>query len=412
MNTEGSWTYMFFRFKKRNQRSKVTAIAVLSLALAAAGCSSASPSAEEPAAAQHVTVIKTEKVAKRSMGDPREQVAEVSASVRLDIPSLASGKIAKVLKQNGDEVKKGEVIIQLESTLAELDRKRAESGLASAEQALTSAKQDIAINRATLLNNIDTLKEQYIEANNNEDQKQIDSVQRSLDAARKQLADFDNGNSLIGLQSQLDVAKLAVEQADVQLDSYHIAAPADGTLTDFAVSEGMTISAGSIVAVVQNVNQLLIKTELSEPAAELARGKQELVYYDADNASAKKKAKVVYLAAVPNAKTRMYALELTADNSDGSLKPGTRVQVELTTAAEEEVIAVPSLSIVREGSDTFVMLSNAGTAVKRAVKLGRINGSYQEVLEGLNSGETVVVSGQHSLSDGQKIENEVAAQPS
>lgn len=86
--------------------------------------------------------------------------------------------------------------------------------------------------------------------------------------------------------------------------------------------------------------------------------------------------------------------------------------MELTTVAEENVIAVPSLSIVREGSETFVMLSNAGTAEKRAVKLGRINGVYQEVQEGLKEGETVVVSGQHTLSDGQKIENEEAAKQS
>ncbi|ANY67008.1 hypothetical protein BBD42_11400 [Paenibacillus sp. BIHB 4019] len=403
---------MFFRLIKQERRSKAALATVFAVALMAAGCSSAAPAAEETAVEQQVTVIKTEAAAKHSMGNPREQVAEVSASVRLDIPTMASGKIARVLKNNGDTVKKGEAIIQLESNLAVLDRKRAETSLTAAEQSLVKAKQDIASSRSTLLNNIASLETQYIQASAGDDQNLIDAARRNLESAKQQLSDLDNGSSLSGLQSQIDAARLAVEQADIQLDSYQITAPADGTITDFAVSEGMTINAGTVVAVVQNVKQISIKTELSEPAAELARGKKELVYYNADNPSVKKKAKVVYLASVPNAKTRMYALELTTENTDGSLKPGGRVQVELTTVAEEEVIAVPSLSIVREGSETFVMLSNAGTAEKRAVKLGRVNGVYQEVLEGLKAGETVVVSGQHTLSDGQKIENEEAAKKS
>jgi multidrug efflux pump subunit AcrA (membrane-fusion protein) len=99
-------------------------------------------------------------------------------------------------------------------------------------------------------------------------------------------------------------------------------------------------------------------------------------------------------------------LKLLADGADGELKPGQRVQVQLTTEAEELVVAVPSLSIVREGADTFVYLDQASTAEKRPVQLGRVNGIYQEVLSGLKEGEQLVVSGQHTLKDGQAIKAE------
>lgn len=282
---------MFFRLIKQERRSKAALAAVFAMALMAAGCSSAAPAAEETAVEQQVAVIKTEAVAKHSMGAPREQVAEVSASVHLDIPTMASGKIARVLKSNGDTVKKGEAIIQLESNLAVLDRKRAETSLSAAEQSLVKAKQEIASGRSTLLNNIASLETQYIQASAGDDQNLIDAARRNLESAKQQLADLDNGSSLSGLQSQIDAARLAVEQADLQLDSYQITAPASGTITDFAVSEGMTINAGTVVAVVQNVKQISIKTELSEPAAELARGKSDLVYYNSENPSVKKKRK-------------------------------------------------------------------------------------------------------------------------
>ncbi|WP_169084684.1 efflux RND transporter periplasmic adaptor subunit [Paenibacillus sp. PL91] len=393
---------MFLRFTKRKQGA--AAAAFIAIALLLAGCSAAEPVAEESGNAPAIE-IKTEAAAKVSMGEPREQVAEVSAAVRLDIPALASGKVVQLLKKNGDSVKAGEVIAKLESRSAELQKKQAAAGLSSAQKSLEKAKVDQAASRAALVNSIAALEDAFIQASSQEDQQLIDAARRNLESAKQQLASHDSANSLVVYEGQVDASKVQLEQADLTLESFNIAAPAAGTLTDLAIAEGMAINGGTTIAVVQNVKQLKIKTELSEPAAALARGKKELLYYNADNPSDKRKATIVYLSDVPNAASRMYALELTANNSDGAIKPGERVHVQLTTTEEELVVAVPSLSVVRAGSDTFIYISSAGVAEKRAVKLGRVSGIYQEVLEGLKEGETVVVSGQHSLKDGQSIQS-------
>ncbi|MGO4275430.1 efflux RND transporter periplasmic adaptor subunit, partial [Paenibacillus sp. TAF58] len=102
--------------------------------------------------------------------------------------------------------------------------------------------------------------------------------------------------------------------------------------------------------------------------------------------------------------TKTYTLELEVPNSDHLLQPGNRFMVQLTTETEEQVVAIPTLSIIREESDTFVFVQQGELYQKRKVKLGRINGEYQEVIEGIKDGEKLVTAGQNTLKDGQKVD--------
>ena len=67
------------------------------------------------------------------------------------------------------------------------------------------------------------------------------------------------------------------------------------------------------------------------------------------------------------------------------------------------VPVIPSLSIVREGGDSFVYIVNGETVQKRKVELGRLNETNQEVISGVKEGEILVISGQHQLKDQDKI---------
>lgn len=147
-----------------------------------------------------------------------------------------------------------------------------------------------------------------------------------------------------------------------------------------------------------------IKAQLTESATKLVRNKKEITFVDSNGDKHERSAKVVYLSDVPDATTRLYALELEADNAAHTLKPSTRVHLQLTTPEEETVIAVPSLSILREESAAYVFVINGNKAEKRKVELGRVNGPYQEVISGVTLEDSLVVSGQHALTEGQTIQ--------
>jgi RND family efflux transporter MFP subunit len=165
----------------------------------------------------------------------------------------------------------------------------------------------------------------------------------------------------------------------------------------------MTIQPGTKVGHLQQLDPIRIKAQLTESSAKLVRGKQELIYY-VPGSTERPKAKINYLSDSMDAQTKSYELELEVANPTGALKPGTKVQVQLTYEEEQIVITVPTLSVVRESGDSFVFVLVGDTVEKRKVELGRLNELNQEVVSGVKEGEQLVVSGQNQLKDKEKVQ--------
>ena len=146
-----------------------------------------------------------------------------------------------------------------------------------------------------------------------------------------------------------------------------------------------------------------IRSLLTAQAAELVRGKSELQFY-VPGSDRMYVGQITYLADVIDTQTNTYELNLSVANPDFSLKPGVKVQIRLTEAEEEQVVAVPTLSIVREGAENFVFVLNGDKAEKRKIELGRLKELHQEILSGVQAGEQLIVSGQHQLVDGEQVE--------
>jgi len=392
--------------KRHAVRARTTAGLLLLLGAAlVAGCSAGNTQAAETAAQGNAKpVIKVEEVARVSMGDPREQIAEVGPSSKSDVFAESGGILVRLVKRSGERVKAGDVIAEFESKNARIERERAEAALKSAESTLTTTSAELSANRLQLTNTVEklkeTLKKQTMEGDAGQE---ADETRRSLQAAMKQLDALNGNASIAALESQVEAAKLTLEQAESAWNGGKLVAPAGGVLTDVHAEEGSTVQPGSAFGVVQNTDKVKLKARLTEAAAELIRGKKEIVFTNPGSEDRPRKAKVVYLADVPDAATKLIPLELEADNADRSLKISSRVQLQLTTPDEENVVAVPSLSLLREGRDTFVFVLNGNKAEKRKVQLGRVNGPYQEVLQGLSVGDRLIVSGQHALEDGQTV---------
>ncbi|MDO3675801.1 efflux RND transporter periplasmic adaptor subunit [Paenibacillus ehimensis] len=400
-------------------------LAVLAAAaLLAAGCSA-------PGAKGEATVdlmldnrpVKTEAVAKRKISDPREQVAEVVGMSAMDVIPKASGQITQVLKKRGDVVQAGEVLFRIDNREAESTLKKSQIKLKSSEQTLAKSVEDNANSRRNLQDEITKAEQKASEAEKDYNkmrndfdagqatQRQVEQAEQALNnarmdvqAQRNKLAALDKSNSLAEQQTEVESSRISLEEAQRSLENYDVKAPVSGVLTDFTVELGGTVSPNGKVGQVQQIDPIKLKVELSEPSYELVKNKQELAYYSPDNPADKGMAKITFLSNVMSAATKSYSLELEVQNADQKLKPGTRAVVQLTTEAEEQVAAVPTLSIVREESNSFVFVLQGDTVQKRKIKLGRISDAYQEVLEGVKEGEQIVTSGQHQLKDGQKVE--------
>ncbi|BFT73274.1 efflux RND transporter periplasmic adaptor subunit [Paenibacillus sp. P36] len=406
------------------QSAKLFGVVALSAAIIA-GCSAspaASPSATPGTAAeQGVKVVKTAKITKQKIGNPIEQVGDVVSSIQLDVVAKSGGEVIEILKKRGDKVEKGDVLFRLDPTdvliqkdLNTVSIKGAQAGLVEAKQKTANGIADAKDGVSKLETAVSDLEKAYNKARNEYDlgtatktqleqsETALTNMKKDLESARRTLKTAQETNSLAQVETSLESAQVSARSIDRTLSNLDVKAPASGVLTDLNVTVGETLSPGGRVGEVQQTNPVKIKSQLTEASAALVRGKNELIFYIPD-VTDKASAKVTYLSDVINGQSKAYDLELEVPNPDGKLKPGSKAQVELTKDDEQIVPVIPSLSIVREGGDSYVYIANGETVQKRKVELGRLNETNQEVLSGVKEGEMLVISGQHQLKDQDKI---------
>jgi HlyD family secretion protein len=410
-------------FATIKKSSKLVGVLVLSTAIFV-GCTSkqeAGPTDKGTAQEQQIKTVKVDKITKQKIGEPPEQIGDVVSSVQLDVMTKSGGEVVEILKKRGEKVNKGDILFKLDPTDVELQKEQSQLGIKSAQSQLTSQKETIANNRTDLQNNITKVQQavkdaekNYNKAHNDYDQgliakEQMDPLETALnnlkldlDSAQKKLKSLDSTDSLAPLEVQVETAQLGIRSADRTLSNMEVKAPASGVLTELTVELGMTVSPSFKAGQVQQVDPLKIKAELTDTSANLIRGKQQLSFY-IPGTTEKMTGNVSFLSEIMNAQTKAYDLELEVPNSDGKIKPGSKAQIILTEDQEQVVPVVPTLSIVREGSDSFVFVLNGDTAQKRKVELGRINETNQEIISGVKTDEVLIVSGQQQLKDQEKV---------
>ncbi|MCR8634898.1 MULTISPECIES: efflux RND transporter periplasmic adaptor subunit [Paenibacillus] len=403
------------------QSTKVVGAVVLSAALIT-GCTSPAAQPQPNAAETVLKTVKVDKISKKSIGDPQEQVADIVSSISMDIVTKVNGDVLEIYKKRGDSVQKGEVIVKLDPTDVQLQKQRGVLGVKSASQQLTKAKEDLANSKVDLQNAVTKTEtavkdaeKNYSKARNDYDlglitkfqldqmETQFNNIKLDLESAKNKLNTLETTNSLSQLETQMESSTLSVREADRTLDNLELKAPVSGVLTELPIEVGMSLSGGFRAAQVQQLDPIKIKAELTEASAALVRGKNELSFY-IPGSTEKLKGTVSYLANVMSTQSKSYSLELEVPNANTKLKPGSKVQLLLTEEKDEVVITVPTLSVVREGGDTFVFVLVGDTAEKRKVQLGRLNETNQEVLSGVKEGEQLIIFGQNQLKDKEKVQ--------
>lgn len=408
---------------KRLKAGYPVAGALVLAAALMAGCSTESGQ-QQPAAAveSQVKSVKVAPVEKKTIGEPLEQVADISASVQMNIVTKVNGDVLEILKKRGDRVEKGEVLFRIDPTDLEIQKEKAQLSIASTQEQMAKARRDLEDGKQELKDGITKLESAlkdaekgYNKLRNDYDaglvtkiqleqsETQLNGLRLDLEGMKRKLQNLESTNSLSQLEYGLKTADVSLRELDRGLSNTEVKTTVSGVLTDLPVEVGMTVSPGIPAATVQQLDPVKIKAELTEEAAALVRGKQELSFYVPGSVD-KTKATVSYLADVIGAQTKSYSLELTVPNPDYKLRPGSKAQILLTEEKDQVVVTVPTLSVVREGGDTYVFVVSGDIAEKRKVQLGRLNETFQEVLTGVKEGEQLVISGQNQLKDNEKVQ--------
>ena len=300
------------------------------------------------------------------------------------IKAKVGGELLEVRVREGQAVSKGEV-------LARIDTRNQQAQVASQRAGLEKAKADLAIAKLNLDNNRRLLERNFIAQN------VLDTSQSTFDAA------------VAGVK----LAEAQLRLAEIGLQDSVVRAPFAGIISRRLAEPGEKVSSDSPLLGLVDLTQL--ELQASAPASEIPSvkpGQKAQVRVDGYG-DQRFEATVARINPATEQGSRSILIYLSLDNSAGLLRGGMFAQGELVIGQSGEGPVVPVAAIRSEAGLKYVMAVVDGKLQQKSVKLGLTteDNALVEVLEGLKTGEVVVVGRLDSLKPGTAVVLKAAAAP-
>jgi membrane fusion protein, multidrug efflux system len=289
----------------------------------------------------------------------------VQARKDVTISAEESGVVREILVEKGSRVRMGEPIVRLDAALlqAQLEQARALSELA-----------------------------------------------RETWERRKRLYEEDQvGSELSYLEARYGAEQAAANLKLLQerVERTMIRAPIDGILDSREIEVGTMVGVGTPVARIVDTDQVKITAGVPERyAGDVMVGSPVVVGFG-PTGEGPFEGRISYVGAVVNTRNRTFPIELTLPNPGRVIKPEMVAEVSVVRRTLDEATLVPQESLVRVegGFVVFVVEGEGPTAVARAreVELGPAQENLVVIREGLEPGERLVVVGQQTVADGDRV---------
>lgn len=309
-------------------------------------------------------------------------IGTVKAFSTVSLKPRVSGQIAKIHYSEGQNVKEGDLLINM-------DPKPFEAILAQAK-----AKQN-QVN--TQLDLAKTQADRYA------------GLAKSGAVAKEAL---DQAQSALKVaQANAEAEKAAVQAAELQLAYCTISSPISGRVGRRVVDAGNVVKADETELVVihqlQPINVIFSVPEqnLGAITREMAKGPLKVSVAPNENVSTETQGQLSFMDNAVNAATGTVDLKATFPNKDLSLWPGQFGEVKLTLSVQKDATVAPSVAVQTGQQGTYVFLVKGDKSVEvRPVTVERIVDDKSVISKGLEPGEMVVVDGHMRLFPGAKVD--------
>ncbi len=325
------------------------------------------------------TPVKVFKVTKQRISEKLNYTGTIEAIRKINITPDIAGKIAKIYVEEGDRVKEGQLLAELDTRAIRLQLEQAEASLAVAEANFKDAQRN--------MERMERLKGEKAVSD-----QQYEKIRLAFESA----------------EAQRQQAKSAVNLARHQLDVSLMEAPFSGIIASKNAEVGDVInpmmgsfSPTSGVLTLMDFSQVKIEIDVSHTdIGRIQKGQSALLQVTAlPDETYKGRVALVNLTADPL--TKKFKVEVRVNNPGLVLRPNTFGEVTLEISTHEEALTIPQTAIL-EGR--YVFLARENTAERRDITIGLQNTELVEVVSGLREGELVIVEGNYGLEDGTEIE--------
>ena len=285
----------------------------------------------------------------------------LQASQSVTIQPEIAGKITRMGFREGDPVKAGAVLIELDNSILAAEKEQAETTLELAQD---------NYRRADIL------------------AKQGNTTARARDEAS---AAYHNARS-------------AVELAKARLQKTSIAAPFDGVIGLSDVTIGRYLAIGERIVNLEAIDPLKVDFRVPELfLGSLHVGQSVSINVDAFPKQPFR-GEVYAIDPLVDVEGRAVRLRARVANPDGVLRPGLFARVQLTIDQRQNAMLVPESALVPQGQDRFVYRVSEGEVSFTKVEVGERSAGQVELTGGVKPGDIIVIAGQLKLFDGATVD--------
>jgi membrane fusion protein, multidrug efflux system len=306
----------------------------------------------------------------------------VQAFQTVTVRSRVDGNITKVLFTEGQDVKTGDPLFQIDPRPFQAVLEQAQATKTKDEAQLKGAQLDLQRYQKLMPTGFQT-RQQY----------------------DQQVATVDQLKGAIAAdQAQIDSAQLNLQYADIR-------SPIDGRTGARLVDLGNFVQAGQATALVSITQIKPIYVSFTVPQENLvdirtnqARAPLKVEAYASDDKTLLSRGKLTLIDNQVDTTTGTIRLKATFDNGDERLWPGEFVSARLILSTREDAVVVPAQTVMQgpQGAYLYVIKPD-DTVERRTVQVAATENNLAVIEKGLASGERVVVEGQYRLTEGVKV---------
>ena len=355
------------------------------------------------------TTYLTESVTRGNVEKTVVASGSVESVNEVDVGAQASGKITKLYVKLGQEIKKGEMIADIDSTtqINTLNTKKAALVSYQAQLKAKKTAYDVALSSYNRLSKLYMQKATSLDS--------VNTAKSTLDNAKAEME---------VIEANIKQAEIEVNTAETNVGYTKITAPMDGTVISVPVSEGQTVNANQTtptIVTIADLSKMKIKPEISEGDITKVKAGQEVsftilsdsqtVYHSVidsvdpanttitDSSSTSSSTNSSSSSSTTSA--IYYYANVLIDNPDRTLRIGMTTENNIKIANAKDVLLISNMAIQkRDGKSVVNILNDKNQPEQREVETGVQNDFKTEIKSGLNEGEKVIVS---QVANGEQV---------
>jgi HlyD family secretion protein len=313
----------------------------------------------------------------------------LDAKVKMTVSPRISGRLDKVLVDQGDLVKKDQLLATLDDNILKQNVQVAEASLATAKSSKEKVQRDLEIEEAILANAVKTYNRQKdLIATGATSQSLYDKAAESLKTSQARYSRAKT--AVIEAQDKINEATQILTLRKEQLEDAQIRTPSNGKIISRERDPGNIVVPGTSILTMVSTDVLWIRAWVDETALNKIKvGQPARIIFRSDPKN-EYPGKVARIGSEVDRESREYIVDVFVDKLPTNWAIGQRAEVFIKAGEKEKTLTIPETMIQWRDRAPGVFVKKADKAIWSPVEIGLQGGGKVEILKGVSADDILV----------------------